>query len=430
MTRSVGSATAYSRVKFVQGGIQGAQFSATFADTFLPATSRARLLLAGGNKGKPREATALPVAHKAHVAPGDKTKHVHAPGGERPAKPSALNERRAASRATKRMATMEEEIKQLKADKLETDAAAKTSSSDGGDADVELDTSIHEKVKELRLQKKQIQQAPDFLLDKCGWREQQLAEVDEQLEAACAAQRESRPLQEQQAKVDNQFKSLNKQHEAAMDKLGKIASQLEELKEKYNEQAAAAAAVKVRIDNCKRQAAAIAEKVAAEKRERMEGVPSAQACPTVGFVPGSQQWEALGMLVRLANAPEVQTLLRQQGMVETALQDIATSVAAVQSTAAEIQQVPEVANTLVLGVGVDQWPKVGTEIRVQITADANAEKAAYLEKQVAKFQEEKAQALSLVKDVQLELFDLDDGDERKGKKRKKLDSLGALLSPA
>ena len=153
------------------------------------------------------------------------------------------------------------------------------------------------------MQRKEILQASDVLLDKCGGREQQLADIDKQIETACAMQRESRPLQEQQAKVENQLKGLNKQHEVAMDKLGKIETQLEELKGKHNEQAAAAAAVKVRIDTCKREAADIAEKVAAEKREGMEEAPSAQACPAVGFVPGSQQWEALELLVRLANAP-------------------------------------------------------------------------------------------------------------------------------
>ena len=82
--------------------------------------------------------------------------------------PSSLKETREAKRIAKKVAMLQEENQQFK-------AAGKASSSepivvdaDGGDADAEMDTSISDKVKILRLQKKQIQQAPDFLLDKMG----------------------------------------------------------------------------------------------------------------------------------------------------------------------------------------------------------------------------------------------------------------------
>ena len=105
------------------------------------------------------------------------------------------------------MATLEDEKQKLqqKLDKLEAEASANPASSDGGDADAEMDTSIRDKVKTLRLQRKQFLQIPEFALDKFWERDHQLAELDKELQAACAAQRQSKPLREQQASIDNEI---------------------------------------------------------------------------------------------------------------------------------------------------------------------------------------------------------------------------------
>ena len=167
-------------------------------------------------------------------------------------------------------------------DKFEAEASAKPASSDGGDADAEMDTSIPDKVKVLRLQRKQLLQTPEFILDKLGGREHQLAEMDKQLQAACAAQHESKPLREHKAVIDNQLKNFNKQQEAAAAKLEKTASQLKELKVLYDEQAAEVAAAKARTDACTIEAALITERLAAEIREGSDGAPRAYASSNFG----------------------------------------------------------------------------------------------------------------------------------------------------
>lgn len=169
----------------------------------------------------------------------------------------------------KNTAAMPKQIHEMqqRLDKFEAETSAKPTSSDGGDADAEMHMIIQGKVKMLRLRKKQLDQTHDFVLDMVGGRKHQLDDSDKQLQSACAAQRESRPLREQKANIDNQLKNLIKQQDTAVAKFEKTSSQLEELKVLHNEQAAEAVAAKARADACKQKAALITERMTAEIRE-------------------------------------------------------------------------------------------------------------------------------------------------------------------
>ena len=89
------------------------------------------------------------------------------------------------------------------------------------------------------------------------------------------------------------------------------------------------------------------------------------------------------------------------------MQAIATSVAAVQSIAAELQQVPEDGSILLLDAGgVGRRPGGTRAAMAQTVAEASAAKTAYLEEQVAKLKEQNAQgacsvAGRAVRDVRL-----------------------------
>ena len=101
-------------------------------------------------------------------------------------------------------------------------------------------------------------------------------------------------------------------------------------------------------------------------------------------------------------------------MADEALHALATSVKAVRTIAAELLHVPENGSILVLDVGVGHRPEGTRAAMAQVTAETDTARAAYLEEQIAKVEAQKAQAHAaqlLWQDVQLELFDFDDGDE-------------------
>ena len=233
-------------------------------------------------------------------------------------------------------------------------------------------------------------------------RAKRLAALEQELQAAQAALRDSKPLATQHAQVEAQLRRLHKGHEGETSNSAQEA--LEQAQLVVTTQLAAVAESQLRIDEAKKTAADIASRMAAEF--------GAATTPTLHkFVPGSPEWDALGEMVRFAGNPEVQTALRSCGLDEGHLQSLNSSISAVHAAGAE--QTRQAAESHVSAVtpndsesreSVAGHRPAGTvDVVAQLVADGNAAQLAIVTRQLEQYKTQVAEMGTLCADIDLDM---------------------------
>ena len=205
-------------------------------------------------------------------------------------------------------------------------------------------------------------------------RDQKLAALEKDLQAALAAQRCSKPLAAQHAQLEAHLRRLSKVHETATSKLASAQATLEQAQLELNTQLAAVAESQARIEEAKKSAADIASRMAAEFGGAAAPMPSK-------FLPGSPEWGAIGEMLRIAGNPEVQAALRGCGFAEGHLQSLNHSIAVVQAAGAEqARQANDGGSGGTLARSAEALVAEGNKAQMQAEVDAlKAKHAAELE---------------------------------------------------
>ena len=203
------------------------------------------------------------------------TKRGGACGGERPqADTEGFVTAGKTRRARRRAKQLETDLAELK-ERREKDKQQAGSGIEPACREVlPLDDDTKDAVRALRERLKQLQDMPPGLRSLCdsqGGHAKMVADLEQEIQRACAAEREAKPLAAQKVSAEAHLRRVARLHEQATEKLSKTRVQHEQLVKQLAEQEEGAASMGQRVEAARRELADIAEKMAADLR----GSPSA-----------------------------------------------------------------------------------------------------------------------------------------------------------